>query len=306
MIPDFQTCMLPFLKQLQDGQIHSMLEIQKNLAIEFNLTEDELKEMIPSKSTTRFRSNVGWAKTYMQKAGLLTTPQRANYKITEEGLRLLGSNPTKIDMRLLWKYPSYREWQNHVNNDDAPKDTTPIANNKEQNPDIILENTYKRLRDILAQELLEKILAQTADFFEELVIKLLVAMGYGGSFNEAAGMVVGKTGDEGIDGIIKEDKLGLDNIYIQAKRWDNGCVGRPEIQKFVGALAGKGANKGIFITTSYFSKEARDFRPQNNIKIVLIDGKQLCQYMIDYNIGVSVSQTFEIKRIDNDFFESEE
>ena len=286
MIPDFQSCMLPFLRKLEDGSVHSMTEIQNALIREFHLTETDVKEMLPSNRTTRFRSNVGWAKTHMQKAGLLETPQRAQYRITEAGLRLLQTRPEHINMKLLFNYPAYKEWIALSNRNSEPK-----RNSKQesecviQTPDIIME--------------------KDPGFFEALVIKLLVATGYGGSLNEAAGMVVGKSGDEGIDGIIKEDKLGLDNIYIQAKRWNN-VVERPEVQKFVGALAGKGATKGIFITTSSFSRGAREFKPQNNIKIVLIDGNQLCEYMIDYNIGVFTANTFEVKRIDIDFFESEE
>ena len=232
-------------------------------------------------------------------------PERINEAV-EAGLRLLQTRPEHINMKLLFNYPAYKEWIALSNRNSEPK-----RNSKQesecviQTPDIIMEEEYKKLRNILAQDLLERILKKDPGFFEALVIKLLVAMGYGGSLNEAAGMVVGKSGDEGIDGIIKEDKLGLDNIYIQAKRWNN-VVERPEVQKFVGALAGKGATKGIFITTSSFSRGAREFKPQNNIKIVLIDGNQLCEYMIDYNIGVFTANTFEVKRIDIDFFESEE
>ena len=306
MIPDFQSCMLPFLRKLEDGSVHSMTEIQNALIREFHLTETDVKEMLPSNRTTRFRSNVGWAKTHMQKAGLLETPQRAQYRITEAGLRLLQTRPEHINMKLLFNYPAYKEWIALSNRNSEPKrNSRQESECAIQTPDIIMEEEYKKLRNILAQDLLERILKKDPGFFEALVIKLLVAMGYGGSLNEAAGMVVGKSGDEGIDGIIKEDKLGLDNIYIQAKRWNN-VVERPEVHKFVGALAGKGATKGIFITTSSFSRGAREFKPQNNIKIVLIDGNQLCEYMIDYNIGVFTANTFEVKRIDIDFFESEE
>ena len=173
-------------------------------------------------------------------------------------------------------------------------------------PEEQIEGAYRQMRNTLVEDLLEQIAQQTPEFFERLVIRLLVAMGYGGSEEEISEMVVGKTGDEGIDGIIKEDKLGLDSIYIQAKRWDkHQSIGRPEVQKFVGALSGQGATKGIFITTAQFSEKARLFRPQNNIKVALIDGNLLCQHMIDYNIGVSVQNVYEIKRIDSDFFSEE-
>ena len=285
MIPDFQSCMLPFLRKLEDGSVHSMTEIQNALIREFHLTETDVKEIMAVTKTVE--------------------PERINEAV-EAGLRLLQTRPEHINMKLLFNYPAYKEWIALSNRNSEPK-----RNSKQesecviQTPDIIMEEEYKKLRNILAQDLLERILKKDPGFFEALVIKLLVAMGYGGSLNEAAGMVVGKSGDEGIDGIIKEDKLGLDNIYIQAKRWNN-VVERPEVQKFVGALAGKGATKGIFITTSSFSRGAREFKPQNNIKMVLIDGNQLCEYMIDYNIGVFTANTFEVKRIDIDFFESEE
>lgn len=282
-----------------------MKEIRGVLTREFHLTDDDVKEMTPSRNSTRFQSNVSWAKTHLQKAGLLETPVRGQYRITAAGLHALETRPERIDIKFLSSYPAYREWialshEGGVAEGNSRREIEPPL----QTPDIIMEEAYKNLRNMLAQDLLERILEKDATFFESLVIKLLVAMGYGGSLKEAAGMVVGKSGDEGIDGIIKEDRLGLDNIYIQAKRWSN-VVERPEIQKFVGALAGRGATKGIFITTSSFSRGAREFKPQTNIKIVLIDGTQLCEYMIDYNIGVTTASVFEVKRVDIDFFESE-
>ena len=228
--------------------------------------------------------------------------------ITNEGVKLLATNPSIVNMKTLEHYDSYNLWQtagkqegNEVSNQ---------ANNNcevELTPDETIGKAYEELRSILANELLDKILEQSPYFFEKLVIRLLVAMGYGGSFNEITEMMVGKTGDEGIDGVIKEDRLGLDNIYVQAKRWDKTkTVGRPDIQQFVGALAGRGANKGIYITTAHFSEQAKNFKPQNNIKVALIDGDALCQHMIDYNIGVAVKEVYEVKRIDLDFFSDEE
>lgn len=221
-----------------------MKEIRGAFTREFHLTDDDVKEMTPSRNSTRFQSNVSWAKTHLQKAGLLETPVRGQYRITAAGLHALETRPERIDMKFLSSYPAYREWialshEGGVAEGNSGREIEPPL----QTPDIIMEEAYKNLCNMLAQDLLERILEKDATFFESLVIKLLVAMGYGGSLKEAAGMVAGKSGDEGIDGIIKEDRLGLDNIYIQAKRWSN-VVERPEIQKFVGALAGRGRRRG--------------------------------------------------------------
>ena len=222
------------------------------------------------------------------------------YQMTEEEKNTLL--PSKRITR------SYNLWQT-AGKQEENQMPNQVNNNceAELTPDETIGKAYEELRSILANELLDKILEQSPYFFEKLVIRLLVAMGYGGSFNEITEMMVGKTGDEGIDGVIKEDRLGLDNIYVQAKRWDKTkTVGRPDIQQFVGALAGRGANKGIYITTAHFSEQAKNFKPQNNIKVALIDGDALCQHMIDYNIGVAVKDVYEVKRIDLDFFSDEE
>ena len=308
MIPTFQDCMLPTLKLLADGKEHSANELYNEITSYFQMTEEEKNMLLPSKRITRIRCNLSWAKTYLKKAGLIVSKSRATYMITNEGVKLLATNPSIVNMKTLEHYDSYNLWQtagkqegNEVSNQ---------ANNNcevELTPDETIGKAYEELRSILANELLDKILEQSPYFFEKLVIRLLVAMGYGGSFNEITEMMVGKTGDEGIDGVIKEDRLGLDNIYVQAKRWDKTkTVGRPDIQQFVGALAGRGANKGIYITTAHFSEQAKNFKPQNNIKVALIDGDALCQHMIDYNIGVAVKDVYEVKRIDLDFFSDEE
>lgn len=308
MIPTFQDCMLPTLKLLADGKEHSANELYNEITSYFQMTEEEKNMLLPSKRITRIRCNLSWARTYLKKAGLIVSKSRATYMITNEGVKLLATNPSIVNMKTLEHYDSYNLWQtagkqegNEVSNQ---------ANNNcevELTPDETIGKAYEELRSILANELLDKILEQSPYFFEKLVIRLLVAMGYGGSFNEITEMMVGKTGDEGIDGVIKEDRLGLDNIYVQAKRWDKTkTVGRPDIQQFVGALAGRGANKGIYITTAHFSEQAKNFKPQNNIKVALIDGDALCQHMIDYNIGVAVKEVYEVKRIDLDFFSDEE
>jgi restriction system protein len=303
MIPDFQTLMLPLLQLISDGKEHTIREIIDRLADEFKLSEMERKEMLPSGTQAIFDNRVSWAKAHLKKAGLLDSPRRAIFVITDLGKRVLENNPGRIDIKYLKQFPSYAEFINpsKVENEE---DTINISM-LEQTPEETLEKAYQEIRKTLASELLHQVVELSPIFFERLVVDLLVKMGYGGSIKDA-GKRIGKTGDEGIDGTIKEDKLGLDIIYIQAKKWKPGnIVGRPEIHKFVGALAGQGAKKGIFITTSTFSKEAREYIPKNETKIVLIDGQQLSQLMIDYNLGCSTQQIYELKKIDLDYFEEE-
>ena len=309
MIPTYEECMLPTLQALADGKPHSAKEVRQYIINHFSLTEEEQQMMMPNKRVRRLNSKSGWAITYMKVAGLIQAIQRGVYTITPAGKKLLASNLEAVNTKmLLERYPIFRSWYNRSIGKDDTNEV--IQNNPSENVEITpeeqIEGAYQQMRSALVEDLLEQIAQQTPEFFERLVIRLLVAMGYGGSVEEISEMVVGKTGDEGIDGIIKEDKLGLDSIYIQAKRWDKDqSIGRPEVQKFVGALSGQGATKGIFITMAQFSEKARLFRPQNNIKVALIDGNLLCQHMIDYNIGVSVQNVYEIKRIDSDFFSEE-
>jgi restriction system protein len=297
MIPDFQTIMLPFLQILSDGKEHTTNETNQKLAEHFNLTEEELNEFLPSGAAKTFPNRVAWAKSHFKMAGFIENTKRSSFRITEAGKKFIESNPTEINLRILKTIPTYQERTGR-----SKEDEIQIVNNnqEESTPEEIFENSYLRIRKNLAQELPIKVKACSPTFFESLVVELLVKMGYGGSIKEA-GHSIGRSGDEGIDGIIKEDKLGLDVIYIQAKKWEN-VVGRPEIQRFVGALAGQGAKKGVFITTSRFSKEAKEYLPRNETKVVLIDGEQLAELMIDYNLAVSTINTFEIKRIDNDYF----
>lgn len=298
MIPDFQSIMLPLLKQLSDKKEHHYRDLTEILAEEFKLTEDERKELLPSGQQPLFDNRVGWARTYLKKAGLISSPSRGISKITQKGIDVLSQNPSKINLAYLMGSSTSESSSNKVNFDSAEIDNT-------ETPEEHLDKAYDRIRKTLASELLNKVIELSPTFFERLVVELLVKMGYGGSFKDA-GRAMGKTGDEGIDGTIKEDKLGLDIIYIQAKRWKPGnVVGRPEIQKFVGALAGQGAKKGIFITTSTFSKDALEYTPRNETKIVLIDGELLTQLMIDHNLGCTTQQTYELKRIDSDYFGEE-
>lgn len=304
MIPDYQSIMLPLLQLVSDNEEHKYRDLIENLALKFNVTEAERKELLASGSPI-FNNRVGWATTYLKKAGLLESPKRAIFAITTLGIQTLNENPPRIDAKYLRKFPSFLEFQNTSRSENEVNSSPTTTEANEQTPEENLDSAYQRIRTALAAELLKKVLELSPTFFERLVVELLVKMGYGGSIKDA-GSAIGKSGDEGIDGTIKEDKLGLDIIYIQAKRWQPGnVVGRPELHKFVGALAGQGAKKGIFITTSNFTKEALSYSPRNETKIVLIDGTQLTQLMIDYNLGCTTQQVYELKKIDSDYFEDE-
>ncbi len=293
------------MKLVSDGQEHKYRDLIEKLAIEFQVTDEERKELLASGNQAIFDNRVGWAKTYLKKAGLLDSPKRATFVITDLGRQTLANKPDRIDAKYLRQFPAFLEFQNASRNDnETEEEITTVAIN-EQTPEESLDRAYQRIRKSLASELLNKVVDLSPAFFERLVVELLVKMGYGGSIKDA-GKAMGKSGAEGIDGTIKEDKLGLDIIYIQAKRWKPGnVVGRPELQKFVGALAGQGAKKGIFITTSNFTKEALEYTPRNETKIVLIDGEQLAQLMIDYNLGCTPQQIYELKKIDSDYFGEE-
>jgi restriction system protein len=296
-IPDYQSIMLPLLKFMSDGEEHKFSEMVEQLATAFNLTEEDRKILLPSGQQPTFENRVGWARVYLKKAGLLESKRRGFMNITERGKKVLSENLQRIDVKFLKKYPEFLEFQ-------KPKEGEPKVNiteeSSESTPEELLENAYQRLRVGLAKDLLQNLKDCSPAFFERLVIDVLIKMGYGGSRVEA-GQAVGRSGDGGIDGIIKEDKLGLDIIYIQAKRWE-GNVSRPEIQKFAGALQGQRARKGIFITTSSFSSEAIEYAKNIESKIILIDGQTLAGLMIDHNVGVSPTASYEIKKIDSDYF----
>ncbi len=297
-VPDFQTIMLPLLRCFNDGQEHSVQDLMSTLTKQFDLSEDELNTLLPSGKQTVFYNRVGWARTYLTKAGLLEMSRRSYYRITQRGKQVLESNPSRIDKKFLEQFSEYVEFRERSGGRQRPKE---LGNHEEEKtPEEILEDAYEEIRETLVQELLGLVKQSPPSFFERLVVKLLVKMGYGGSRRDAA-RAVGQVGDGGIDGIIDEDRLGLDTIYIQAKRWDD-VVGRPEIQKFVGALVGKRAKKGIFITTSSFSKEAEIYVSSIDHKIVLIDGKRLEELMIDYDVGVTTVTTYQLKRVDSDYF----
>lgn len=301
MLPDYQSLMLPLLQLVADERDHTIRDLIESLAKIFNVTEDERRMLLSSGSQAIFDNRVGWAKTYLKKAGLLESPRRGTFRISKIGRDVLKENLDKIDARYLRRFPSFVEFQSPSKSETGGDESAAVAN-VEQTPEEGLDRAYQGIRRTLASDLLTNVIDLSPAFFEKLVIDLLVKMGYGGSVKDA-GNAIGKSGDEGIDGTIKEDKLGLDVIYIQAKRWAPGnMVGRPEIQKFVGALAGQGAKKGVFITTSAFTKDALEYTPRNETKIVLIDGEKLANLMIDYSIGCNAVQTYEIKKIDNDYF----
>lgn len=299
-VPDFQSVMLPLLRLASDEQEHALREAIDALADEFSLSDAERKELLPSGRQATFNNRVGWARTYLTKAGLIELPKRGHFRISPRGLEALKKNPPKINIAFLEQYPEFVEFRSR---DKEPSTSGADAlQTDEQTPEESLESAYQQVRRGLATELLQTIKSCSPEFFERLVIDVLLKMGYGGSRKEA-GQAVGRSGDGGIDGIIKEDRLGLDIIYIQAKRWDtNNTVGRPEVQKFAGALQGHRAKKGIFITTSDFSREALDFVSRIDSKIVLIDGQTLAQHMIDHGVGVSAVASYEVKKIDSDYF----
>ena len=302
MIPTYEEIMLPFLKYLADGKEHGVSETHNALSEHFKLTDEELRKLLPSGLQPIFRNRVGWARTYMKKAGLLTSPKRALFKISDKGLVLLKENPTEITAKLLTRYKEFVEFKSiKREKESGTSESALIEDDTNQTPEESLEYAYQKLHSELSKEVLDIVKTCSPAFFEKLVIDLLITMGYGGSRKDA-GEAMGKSGDGGIDGIIKEDKLGLDIIYLQAKRWEN-AVPVKEIRDFTGALASKKAKKGIFITTSTFPNSVYEFVEQVEYKIILIDGERLANLMIDNNIGLSTVNTYQIKIIDSDYFE---
>ncbi len=302
-VPDFQSFLKPLLDFTADGNEHSLREAREKIAIVLGLRTEDLAEKLPSGIQTKFENRVSWAKSYFVQAKVLSSPRRGYFKITDRGLDLLKQGHDRIDIKMLNQYPEFVDFhapskQERNNTEEEIVESSGVAT-----PEEVLQQAYKSIRNELAGELLDRIKDNSPQFFENLVVDLMVAMGYGGSRTDA-GQSIGQSGDEGVDGIIKEDRLGLDVIYIQAKRWE-GTVGRPEIQKFVGALQGKRARKGVFITTGRFSDEAIQYVSYIDSKIILIDGKSLASYMIDFNLGTAIAASYDIKRIDTDYFTEE-
>ncbi|WP_018233471.1 restriction endonuclease [Thioalkalivibrio thiocyanodenitrificans] len=293
----FQEITLPMLKLAADGEVWSLADAREEMAKHFQLTKEELEELLPSGRQARFSNRVAWAKVYLERGGLLSSPKRAHFQITERGREVLQDPSDEVSIKFLSQYPEFQEFRSRSSKntegetDDENSDT----------PEETLESAYLTIRKNLASEVLERVKSCTPHFFEHLVVDLLLKMGYGRA-GGGSGERVGQAGDEGIDGIISEDRLGLEMVYLQAKRWE-GTVGRPEIQKFVGALHGKRARKGVFITTGSFSADAAAYVQTIDPKVALVDGKQLAEYMIDFGLGVSLARAYEVKRIDTDYFE---
>ena len=300
-IPDYQTLMLPLLEVAADGSEQSFRTSVERLAEEFSLTPEERRELLPSGRYPTFDNRVGWASTYLRKAGLLETTRRGYFRITDRGRQTLRENPDRLDVRYLSRFELFREFHGRKESaEDAGAAGPDVVEKAGLTPEEAIEAAFQRLRNQLADELLTQVKSCSPAFFERLVIEVLLRMGYGGSRKDA-GQAIGRSGDGGIDGIINEDRLGLDVIYIQAKRWE-GTVGRPEVQKFVGALHGQRARKGVFITTSSFTSEARAYSQMIENKVVLVDGDTLANLMIDHSVGVSGVSTYEVKKIDSDYF----
>jgi len=297
--------MLPLLTAVADAEEHKTREVIGKLAAEFQLTEAERTELLPSGNNV-FENRVGWARTYLKKAGLLQNTRWGYFQITEQGKAALAKSPATIDLKFLKQYPEFVEYYTGKKPGEESQGTQSDAKEtpEKETPEELLASGYVTLRKQLEFELLSRVKAAPPEFFERLVVRLLIAMGYGGSLADA-GRAIGKSGDGGIDGVIKEDKLGLELLYIQAKRWDNASVGRPEIQKFVGALHGRRSRKGIFLTTSTFTKDAREYAEGLETKVILIDGVQLAELMFEYGVGVQTESTYVVKRMDSDFIEDE-
>jgi restriction system protein len=301
MIPDYQSIMLPVLEELGKGGVQKYRALIEALAVRYELSNEERNMLLPSGTQRAFDNRVGWATTYLKKSGLIASPKRGEFEITPLGKKILADKPSRIDNRFLKQFDSFKEFigvaavgSNEVIAHEPSEDIT---------PDEEMNQAEKKLRSALQSDLLSAIENMSWQFFEQLVVDLLIAMGYGGSLKDA-GEALKRSGDEGIDGFIKEDRLGLDTIYIQAKKWKEGSVvGRPEIQKFYGALGGKRATKGVFITTGNFSQEAKDYASNSDKKIILVDGRELTQYMMDFNIGCKIKSTYIIREFDPGYFE---
>lgn len=300
-VPDFQWWYLPLLKEISDGQEHRMADLAERLAEVADLSEADRAERLPSGTQATYYNRIGWARSFLKKAGLVESPGRGLVKITDRGRTALASSPTHIDNSYLRQFPEFVEWMHHSKSSENTH-ALEAPNPESETPLETLERVHKELNDSLADELLDRVKQGTPGFFEKVVVDLLVAMGYGGS-HEDAGRTVGKSGDGGIDGVINEDRLGLDVVYLQAKRWESS-VGRPVVQGFAGSLEGVRAKKGVLITTSVFTSEAREYVRHIEKRIVLIDGVQLADYMIRFNVGVGVEAHYAVKRVDGDYFES--
>jgi restriction system protein len=307
-IPDYQSLMLPVLMVAGDGQEHRIRDVIEQLAREFRLTDDERRQLLPSGKQARFDNHVHWAKGYMVQAGLLEATRRAYFRITERGREVLGESPCRIDNKYLSRFPEFIRFLDRNRTPSVPQSADAVASPaaaQTQTPDETLRSAVGQIDAALGKELLDRIIAAPPAFFERLIVTLLLAMGYGGSRADA-GQIVGRSGDGGIDGVIDQDALGLDRVYVQAKRYSvDNAVSEPEIRAFSGSLGAAKANKGVFVTTSYFTKPAESFAERHPFRIVLIDGEQLAALMIRHNVGARIDETLYIKKVDEDFFTEE-
>lgn len=304
-VPDYQSLMLPLLEALADGSEHGLRELREQIAERLGIADADREELLPSRKQAVYDNRLGWAKTYLDKAGLLETPRRGVYQLTARGRDVLASRPSRIDVAYLSRFPEFEEFRRRPEQDGEPAGNAaePKPGGPAATPQETFDAAYQQLRRGLEAEVLAAVKAASFRFFERLVVELLVKMGYGGTLKDA-GKAIGRSGDDGLDGVIKEDHLGLDAIYVQAKRWENK-VGRPEVQAFAGSMEGVRGRKGVFITTSGFSSEAKEYVTRIERKIVLIDGTQLASLMIDFGVGVSTVNTYEVKRVDTDYFSEE-
>ncbi|MFK4647944.1 restriction system protein [Bradyrhizobium ottawaense] len=304
-IPDYQTLMLSVLRLAAEGE-KRVADVEGPIADEFQLSEEERQELLPSGRQRLLANRIHWAKFYMSKAGLVASPRRGRFIASEAGRQLLASNPTRIDVNTLLQVPSFREFYEADRSSASTERVEAEAPKEVRTPEEDIDAAYRTVTSALRADLLERIAQNTPDFFEQLIVDLLVAMGYGGSHMSAATQL-GRSGDGGVDGVINEDRLGLDRVYVQAKRYaPTSAVGRPDIQAFVGSLVGLGATKGVFVTTSTYSSQAREFVRHLTQRVILIDGQELADLMIEHGVGVRTSRTIEFKRLDEDFFSEED
>lgn len=302
-IPGFQEFMLPLLKKLGDGQVHKIANLTEELADDFNLSDEERAITLKSGPMKLYKNRIGWAKTYMTKAGIIQSIGHGVCKITNQGVKVLKKQPNEITISFLRQFPSFIEWSKPSKNEAGTERNSKIISDDTRTPEEVLERVHSDLTAKFEEELLEKVKSCSPAFFEHLVVELLIKMGYGGS-REEAGKVLGGPGDGGIDGVINEDRLGLDIICIQAKRWENK-VPPTTLHAFAGSLDAHGAKKGVIITTSSYSQKAIDFVEKIEKRIVMIDGAKLAKLMVEFDIGVTPVAQYPVYRVDSDFFEEE-
>lgn len=297
-VPKFFEFFEGFLRAIEDGELHTAKEVREIISLQMHLSEEDRAEILPSGKQSKFDNRVAWARTYLDKAGLIETPSRGKYRITDNGKKALLSGE-EINLKYLEKSEKFRAFQKTV----TPNVSDLADEEKDESPMEILDAAFQQITGTLASQLMDEVMKLSSTEFEKLVVRLLLCMGYGNGITEA-GMVTQQSNDGGIDGIIKEDQLGFSNIYIQAKQWaTDQTVSKPEIQKFVGALQGQQAQKGLFITTAKFSSGALQYADNLlGIKVVLVDGLTLTRLMIKHNVGVSVEHVYEVKKVDSDFF----